>query len=154
LPNLSAGESILAAFRADDNVTQNLKSGTFKSPSSLHLYITGPTNMQVKRPAYGAEGLVVDHYRKDVAEKYLDKVVKPMLQAAPGLIQSYFCDSLEVYSSNWTSDLLKQFKMRRGYDLIPHLNDLFGVGRQDDPGPIEPEGKTDSRIIQTYLMRP
>src|SRR5205807_4392472 len=29
--------------------------------------------------------------------------------------------SLEVYNGNWTSDLLTEFRKRRGYDLKPHL---------------------------------
>lgn len=91
----------------------------------LTLFITGPTGMKVKRPALGADGYVVDHYRTEPLIRWLDANVKPLLDAAPGLVESIFCDSLEVYNSNWTSDLPEQFKKRRGYDLIPRLPELF-----------------------------
>ena len=34
---------------------------------------------------------------------------------------SIFCDSLEVYQSDWTGDFLQEFRKRRGYDLKPLL---------------------------------
>ena len=36
-----------------------------------------------------------------------------------------FCDSLEVYESDWTDDFLEAFKARRGYDLRPLLPALL-----------------------------
>src|SRR6185295_7378765 len=36
-----------------------------------------------------------------------------------------FCDSLEVYNQDWTSDFLDEFKKRRGYDLKPYLPALI-----------------------------
>src|SRR4029079_2639913 len=36
-------------------------------------------------------------------------------------IDSVFCDSLEVYEGDWTTDLLQEFQRRRGYDLRPLL---------------------------------
>ena len=41
-----------------------------------------------------------------------------------------FSDSLEDYGSDWTPDLLAEFRNRRGYDLTPHLPALVG-----DAGP-------------------
>lgn len=136
LPRLKAGERILAAFCGTNDVTVQLtetgwKPGTDSgsNPSApFDLYITGPAGMQVKRPALGAEGLVVSHYDRAPAQRYLDAVVAPMLRAAPGLVESIFCDSLEVYRSNWTPDLPAVFKRDRGYDLIGVLPDLFDNG--------------------------
>src|SRR5262249_29706963 len=40
-----------------------------------------------------------------------------------------FCDSLEVYNSDWTDDFLVEFKKRRGYDLSAYLPALaFDIG--------------------------
>ena len=36
-----------------------------------------------------------------------------------------FCDSLEVYESDWTADFMEQFRTRRGYDLKPYLPALI-----------------------------
>src|SRR2546430_17590397 len=37
---------------------------------------------------------------------------------------SVFSDSLEEYGSDWTGDLLQQFRRRRGYDLTPYFTAL------------------------------
>ena len=39
-----------------------------------------------------------------------------------------FCDSLEVYGSDWTPDLLAEFESRRGYDPLPDLYRLVVDG--------------------------
>lgn len=100
--------------------------------TAVRRYIAGPTRMGVKRPAYGAEGLVVSHYDRGALDRYLTSVVEPMLKASDGQIKELGCDSLEVYGSNWTPDLPSQFKKRRGYDLVPHLPELFDP--KSEPG--------------------
>src|SRR5262249_50698927 len=94
-------------------------------PGPLLLYVTGPTGMNVKRSAFGAEGLVLDHYQRSAADHYLHAVVEPMLRSAPGLVESVFCDSLEVYGANWTEDLPTVFERQRSYPLVPQLPALF-----------------------------
>ncbi len=88
-------------------------------------FITGPTRMGVKRPAYGSEGPVLDHYSRDAAIMYLDKAVKPLVDAAPGLVEAIGCDSLEVYASNWTDAFPSYFRQSRGSDITSHLAGLF-----------------------------
>jgi len=66
---------------------------------------------------------------------------------------SVFSDSLEVYGSDWTGDLLQQFRQRRGYDLTPYLPALV-----QDIGPKTSDirhdwGKTLSELIdERYLI--
>ena len=44
-----------------------------------------------------------------------------------------FCDSLEVYDADWTSDFLDEFQKRRGYDFRPLLPVAeFGNGERAD----------------------
>ena len=88
-------------------------------------FVEGPTRMQVKRPSLGNEGLVVDHLNSEAVTRYLESTVRPMLDSAPNGIESIFSDSLEVYRENWTHDFPKDFRNARGYDLIPHLEELF-----------------------------
>jgi hypothetical protein len=91
-------------------------------PRTLVFFISSPTGQDVKRAALGAEGYVLDHYSKAAIETHLREAGDKLLgAAAPGSIHSIFCDSLEVFEANWTSDLLAEFQKRRGYDLKPLL---------------------------------
>ncbi len=85
-------------------------------------FFAGLTRQQVKRPAVGAAGFVLDHVNRAAVEKHIAVVGEPLLKAAgPGGIHAFFCDSLEVYGANWTHDLPQEFRKRRGYDLLPLL---------------------------------
>ncbi|HVU38708.1 MAG TPA: glycosyl hydrolase [Opitutales bacterium] len=85
--------------------------------------------MQVKRPAYGAEGFIVDHYAPGPIKKFIDDIALPEINACgPNLPFSIFCDSLEVSGEGWTPNFLAEFEQRRGYDLTPLLPALFGNG--------------------------
>jgi hypothetical protein len=130
LPPLREGEGWLAAFSGTNDVTRRITSDRMSfQATGLHgsvlLYSVGPTFMKVKRPAFGAEGLVLDHFQSTATEHYLAAVVEPMLRAAPGLVDSVFCDSLEVYGANWTGDFAAVFARQRSYPLLPKLPVLF-----------------------------
>ena len=87
------------------------------------------TGQNVKRAALGAEGPVLDHYSAAAARHHLRHVGDLLLDAVPAhLLGSVFCDSLEVYGSDWTPDLLAEFRSRRGYDPLPHLYRLIVDG--------------------------
>jgi len=89
------------------------------------VFIAGRTGMMVKRAAVGAEGYVLDHYDRAALQAHLDAVGTPLLDALKGLPPAtVFCDSLEVFGSDWTPDLLPEFARRRGYDLKPHRGAL------------------------------
>ncbi|HEX4486224.1 MAG TPA: glycosyl hydrolase [Terriglobales bacterium] len=91
-------------------------------PRTLVFFISSPTGQDVKRAALGAEGYVLDHYSQAAIETHLREAGDKLLGAAdPGSIHAIFCDSLEVFDANWTSDLLSEFQRRRGYDLKPLL---------------------------------
>lgn len=81
----------------------------------------------VKRPAYGADGPVIDHLSARVVDKFIQLVAEPEIKACgPNPPFSIFCDSLEITGENWTDELLGEFKKRRGYDLEPLLPALIG----------------------------
>ena len=91
-------------------------------PAEVWVFIASRTGMMVKRAAAGAEGYVLDHYDRAALQAHLDAVGAPLLEALRGLPPAtVFCDSLEVFGSDWTPDLLPEFTRRRGYDLRPHL---------------------------------
>jgi len=142
LPNTAPGEKLLAIFLARFE-GQSIVSGSLSELSDVHdgavwlpdglsgsyevlFFSAGRTGMQVKRPAVGAEGYVLNHLDAAAAERYLKNVGDRLMQAFPtDRPYAVFCDSLEVYNQDWTPDFLEEFKQRRGYDLKPYLPALI-----------------------------
>ncbi len=155
VPALQAGRSVIVAFAGPAGVVggggrrggggggggnadvRNLKevpvaNNTIQLPANFKggevvLFLSGRTGMQVKRPAFGGEGLVIDHLSAKVVDKFIREIAEPELKAC-GANTPYaiFCDSLEVGGENWTDDFLAEFQKRRGYDLRPLLPALLG----------------------------
>lgn len=171
VPSIGAGEKLIAVFlaRSDgksivaDSVREltDVKDGVVRFaniPDGTHevlFFISSRTGMQVKRPAVGAEGFVLDHMNRAATDAYL-KNVGDRLMSAFGANKPYaiFCDSLEVYNADWSSDFLEEFQRRRGYDLKPHLPFLvndFGRGtkalRRD-------WGKTLTELLNERFLAP
>src|SRR5207244_2678100 len=84
--------------------------------------------IEVKRPALGAEGPIIDHLSAKVVDKFIEQVAEPMIKACgDNPPYAIFCDSLETQGENWTPDFLAEFKKRRGYDLTPYLPALAPI---------------------------
>src|SRR5262249_10574931 len=111
-----------------------LPLGAGPGPRVVLLYFTGPTGQVVKRAAAGAEGYVLDHYSRAATDVHWGEAGDKLLGAGgPGGVYGAFCDSLEVYDADWTSDLPAEFQKRRGYDLRPLLPIAeFGSGDRAD----------------------
>ncbi len=142
VPNISAGEKLIAVFLVQprgpaidsESIREitDIKDGVVQLPTGLEashevlFFISSRTGMQVKRPAIGAEGFVLDHLDQTATNNYLKKVGDRLMQAF-GSQPPYaiFCDSLEVYNQDWTSNFLEEFRKRRGYDLKPYLPALI-----------------------------
>ncbi|HEX8302087.1 glycosyl hydrolase [Sphingomonas sp.] len=97
------------------------------TPREMLVFVAGRTGQQVKRPAIGAEGFVLDHIDPAAIANHIATVGDRLLEAFAGETPPYavFSDSLEAYGSSWTGDLPAEFKRRRGYDLLAHLPALF-----------------------------
>ena len=147
VPDIVAGEHLIAAFitpATEDRLSMQqakqasqITNGRLILPkandaSRAMFFIASRTGMTVKRPAVGAEGFVLDHYDQNATETHLhavgDKLIAAFGDQPPYAV---FSDSLEDYGSNWTGDLMEQFRARRGYDLTPYLPALIG-----DAGPL------------------
>ena len=136
LPNLENGEKLIAAFLASPEGTKQIlaiEAGHLRLPrdrkgvQTVLFFISSRTGQQVKRPAVNAEGFVLDHYDRAAIDHHLKAVGDRLLQAfGPNPPYAVFSDSLEVYGSDWTSDLPAEFRKRRGYDLTPFLPALVG----------------------------
>jgi hypothetical protein len=148
VPAIGVGEKLLAVFLArvdgtgfaPDSVREltEISEGVVRLPAlpagrhEVLFFISSHTGMQVKRPAVGGEGFVLDHMNRGATDTYLESVGDRLMQAF-GSQPPYaiFCDSLEVYNSDWSHDFLDEFERRRGYDLKPHLPALVAdMGRQ------------------------
>jgi hypothetical protein len=143
LPSLENGENLIAAFLARGDALKfsadglqrvtNFESGRLQLPRDLSgshvvlFFISSRTGQQVKRAAVNTEGFVLDHYDRSAIEHHLQVVGDRLMRAfGPNPPYAVFSDSLEVYGSDWTSDLLDEFRRRRGYDLTPFLPALVG----------------------------
>jgi hypothetical protein len=82
--NLKSDDSVVAVFQGGKRIPASQLSTT----SEAKIYIGGPTRMQVKRPAFGSEGLVVNHYDRNALDRYLAQVIEPMLKASGGVIEN------------------------------------------------------------------
>ncbi|MDR3749906.1 MAG: glycosyl hydrolase [Terracidiphilus sp.] len=166
LPPLAEGDSLIAAFAV---------TGTDKSfnPASVVridpaapippsaaartalFFIASHTLQTVKRPAAGAEGYVLDHFSRAAIDEHLDDVAAPLLHAFGNQPPySVFSDSLEVYGSDWTSNLPAEFLKRRGYDLIPHLPELLAGGTPQAESVRHDWGQTLSELIRENYLAP
>ncbi len=150
-PYIAPGEKLLAVFaahmqgqaasqqtgpstlRADDlRELSDIHDGAVWLPAGVDqaheilFFVASRTGMQVKRPAVGAEGYVLNHLDAVATEHYLKNVGDRLMQAFPtNRPYAVFCDSLEVYNQDWTPDFLEEFQKRRGYDLKPYLPALI-----------------------------
>jgi len=118
-------------------------------------FISSRTGMMVKRPAIGAEGFVLDHYDQGATETHLH-VVGERLMEAFGEHPPYavFSDSLEDYGSDWTGDLLQEFRQRRGYDLVPHLPALVSDAGPETAAVRHDWGKTLTDLANEHFLAP
>ena len=170
-PDIATGEQLIATFlspvkdghvslqgaqQVSSIVNDRLELAT--PPEGNHeaiFFISSRTGMTVKRPAVGAEGFVLDHYARNAIETHLHAVGDPLLEAfGDQPPYAVFSDSLEDYGSNWTGDLMEQFRVRRGYDLTPYLPALIG-----DTGPLTASvrhdwGRTLTELANEQFLAP
>jgi hypothetical protein len=161
LPPMTTGETLIAVTLPDGGAELTdvrgdvvwLPEGAL--PGEVWVFIAGRTGMMVKRAAVGAEGYVLDHYDRAALQAHLDAVGAPLLDALGGTPpETIFCDSLEVFGSDWTPDLLTEFRRRRGYDLRPHLGAIV-AGTDAEASAIRQDwGRTLSELYEERFLAP
>jgi len=161
LPQLRGGQKVVAAFVKVGDAYKELTiaNNAVQLPAdvtngvAVQLFVSRGGIMAVKRPAYGADGLVIDHYSPQSVAKFINEIAQPAIKACdPNPPYSVFCDSLEVGGENWTPNFLAEFKKRRGYDLEPLLPALF-----DNIGPKTLDirhdwGQTVTELFNDYFV--
>ncbi len=176
LPSLSNGESLIGAFLADagwsaGGPNQSTVILPLPEKGSLRLplpadtttgglaalwFISSRTGQQVKRAAVDADGFVLDHFSHDAVESHLHNVADKLMTAfGDHPPYSVFSDSLEVYGADWTPGFLEQFHKRRGYDLLPHLPELFSSNPSEDAVAVRHDwGQTLTELIDENYLKP
>lgn len=83
--------------------------------------------------APGASGPILDHMNQQAVKEYLQwfsSTLEARLGPMKNWLRAYFVDSMELEGANWTDDMAKEFRKRRGYDLMEWLPfTMFQVGR-------------------------
>ncbi|HWD94547.1 MAG TPA: glycosyl hydrolase [Verrucomicrobiae bacterium] len=78
----------------------------------------------------GWEGYAIDPFDAGAFRRYWNAVVEPLIAVAGPLagttLKYLHTDSWEIEMANWTPTLRKEFKARRGYDLLPWLPVIAG----------------------------
>lgn len=80
--------------------------------------------MQVINGAPGATGPVLNHYNPEAVRQFLNRMsgaIERKTGPLAGRIRAFFTDSMELEGSNWSADMMDEFRKRRGYDLFPYL---------------------------------
>jgi alpha-L-rhamnosidase len=172
LPGLQDGErmfsTLIAEFKGDAIVPDSVRDLTsvsgaaidgdivelktpFDRPHALMVFINSRTGMMVKRAAIGSEGFVLNHYDRPALDRYLasvgDRLMTAFDKGAAPAPFAIFCDSLEVFGSDWNDDFLDAFQQKRGYDLRPHLPALAA-----DMGPKTAAIRHDWGLTLTELL--
>ncbi len=172
LPPAAEGDTLLAVFTAPGAPKQwnaaaakqlTIRPGETSvhlpsapaGPTTLLAFYASHTRQQVKRPAVGAEGFVIDHFARPAIDEHLNDVADKLANAFDGQPPySVFSDSLEVYGSDWTPTLPAEFQRRRGYDLIPHLPELYAGGTPQAEAIRNDWGRTLSDLIRDNYLTP
>jgi hypothetical protein len=173
-PTLATGETLISASLATgqpkhwDAATalQLVTTGRESSPATVQFpaasrprtalfFIASHTKQAVKRPAVGADGFVLDHFSRAAIEEHLNDVATPLLKAF-GNQPPYavFSDSLEVYGSDWTTNLPAEFEKRRGYNLVPHMPELVAGGTPQAAAVRHDWAQTLSDLIRENYLTP
>ena len=177
LPALGNGESLIGVFLAargwgDATVSQPEpaqlplpEKGSLRMPlaspeadgeHTVLWFFSTRTGQQVKRSAVDADGFVLDHFSRQAVDDHLHNVADKLIAAfGDHPPYSVFSDSLEVYEADWTPGLLDQFRRRRGYDLLPHLPQLFSAkAGGEDLDVCHDWGETLTELIDENYLQP
>lgn len=113
----------------NEQITVDIPEGSFVLYSLVK--ITG--FMAVIHGAPGADGPVLNHYKKDAVEGYLNMMSSTLTAKIGSLgdnFRSIFIDSIELEGANWVDDFYIEFEKRRKYSLVPYLPFiLFKTGK-------------------------
>jgi hypothetical protein len=170
LPGVADGEKLIAVF-ASSGSGEGVAGGWKEIPApkdgvlwlapgdttkEVLVFIASRTGQMVKRAAVGAEGFVFDHYDLSATTSYLKDVGDRLMKAfsAGDRPHAVFCDSLEVFASDWTGDFLAEFQKRHGYDLRPYLPALVANVGPETASVRDDWGRTLTELYEERFLVP
>ena len=135
-----------ASHSKEKTITAVLPKGKWKLLRMGHT-ATGHTNAT----GGGGKGLECDKFNPRTVRKQFDKwfaqaFVKTHPEVARRVLKYMHVDSWECGSQNWSDSFAKEFRTRRGYDLLPYLPLLAGI-------PMESAGRSEEilRDVRTTI---
>lgn len=116
---------LTAQFKASGNtLVYSVPEGTYE----LVYGVLQKGYRKVVHGAPGGAGNVMDHYRAEVTQAYLDRLNRISQETGvplSALIRALFCDSVELDGANWTAELPGLFFAEYGYSIEPWLPFVF-----------------------------
>jgi len=109
---------------SDQTTNESFKISVPEGKYALHGLVKIHGFMQVINGAPGATGPVLNHYNEPAVKKYLgimSETIEKRTGLLSGHIRALFIDSMELEGANWSSDMMEEFRKRRGYDIFPYL---------------------------------
>jgi hypothetical protein len=79
---------------------------------------------RVERAGPGGKGLMADCFAAGPVRLHLDRLGEALGEGRRGL-RGVFHDSFELEAMDWTREAVAEFARLRGYDLVPHLPEVF-----------------------------
>lgn len=135
-----------ASHSKEKTITAVLPKGKWKLLRMGHT-ATGHTNAT----GGGGKGLECDKFNPRTVRKQFDNwfaqaFVKTHPEVARRVLKYMHVDSWECGSQNWSDNFAKEFRTRRGYDLLPYLPLLAGI-------PMESAGRSEEilRDVRTTI---
>ncbi|MDD4108694.1 MAG: glycosyl hydrolase, partial [Prolixibacteraceae bacterium] len=125
--------AVTASFRDERGmVTVVNPDEIFSAPSAGTVYIAERIKNRdmVKRASDGGKGWAIDTFNEEITRWYFEEFWRRS-GIEDGLIRCFFHDSFE-YTGDFTTNFLKEFKNRRGYDLVSVLHILAGDSDDKD----------------------
>lgn len=136
-----------ASHSKEKIITAVLPKGKWKLLRMGHT-ATGHTNAT----GGGGKGLECDKFNPRTVRKQFDNwfaqaFVKTHPEVARRVLKYMHVDSWECGSQNWSDSFAKEFRTRRGYDLLPYLPLLAGI-------PMESAGRSEEilRDVRTTIV--
>ncbi|MCP2253193.1 Glycosyl hydrolases family 2, sugar binding domain [Prauserella aidingensis] len=121
---VETGETVDLTARID----RNRKLDWTAPPGNWRL--TGVFNgwvlKRVERAGPGGKGLMADYFDESAIRHHLDHFADAV--GSRNGIRALFHDSFELGGIDWTPSALRDFARLRGYELTPHLPELFDTG--------------------------
>ena len=134
--------NLTSKVQADGTLKWKAPAGTW----TIYGLFQGLHGKMVERAAPGGEGYAIDHFSASAVRHYFKRFDEAFKGHDVSYIRALFNDSYEVDDargqSDWTPELLAEFKRRRGYDLREHLSALFQKADKE----------TNRRVIYDYRL--